>query len=295
MSFTPISADTAYALCSFVDTGTGNLPTGWTPVWTPVAIKDSNYASVFQYTDGTLALVVQGTKNVLDALEDFEVATQEDFKWITGAKIALGTEQAKKKTLSLADTAGTTLEQYLTALESGSQLLVTGHSLGGNLASALAPWIAGTVPAFGGPHHPLAALPASIQGITFAAPTAGNAAFAAFLNAQSNYQANFNLNDVIPHVWAVTEPLNANDIQKMFVGGPNPCPTKIWDKIQAKLTKIQGKGLNYTQTKGQFFTFPIKQEPTTESATVQWLSELAYQHNNAYASQFLGDTRERAS
>ena len=114
----------------------------------PRPATNPNYAAVFQYTDGTYALVIQGTKNRGDAIQDLDVTSQEPFPSVEGAAIAAGTAAAMKDILSLslsrsdASAIVSTLENVLKSLPATSQLLISGHSLGGNVASAMAPWIA---------------------------------------------------------------------------------------------------------------------------------------------------------
>jgi triacylglycerol lipase len=282
------STSTAWALCSYVDAG-GTPPKDWTAVWTPqLADSNSNYGVVLQHTDGTYALVIQGTKNKLGAQEDFAVTEQVPFPPIAGAQIAIGTETGMDVVLQqLENSSGTSLQAFLNGLAAGSQLLISGHSLGGNLASAFAPWIAANFAAFGGtsvqPVMPVTQLPASIQVITFAAPTAGNGAFAAFLNSQLNYQAYFNTNDVVPHVWGVEGTLSAKNIQNMFSSPGPTCPDAVKDLVAKILTEIKLNGLVYTQTNGTYFTGAIRHEPEGDAA---WMAELEYQHNHAYSAQY---------
>ncbi len=283
-----ITPNTAYALCKIVDTGKLSLPIGWKAILTPPdpTAANPNYAAVFQYVDGTYALVIQGTKNKGDATEDLDVTTQKSFPYIENAQIAAGTAEAMENILKLAlhhqhePGRSVSLEDFLKGLPAESQLLITGHSLGGNVASAMAPWLVGNIAAFFNGSGPDVHLPQNLLAITFAAPTAGNAAFANFLDSQSNYQAHFNINDVVPHVWGTRDPLNAWNIENMFRNGPNPAPKEIWRIIKSKLETIESNGLNYTQTKGVFFEGKIQ-------GGLDWMKEMSYQHNDAYDFHFL--------
>jgi len=64
------------------------------------------------------------------------------------------------------------LETFLTAAPEGSPILITGHSLGGCLASALAPCVADWV-----------GDASSLSVYTIAAPSPGNEDFASYYNA----------------------------------------------------------------------------------------------------------------
>src|SRR4051812_22497511 len=177
-------ARTLYGLCAAVDGPDTKDPPGWLRVWKPPAVGTGNYAVVFQQYQEILplpmyAVVVQGTHNEADILEDFAIVPQVPFPPIGGtAAIAQGSSDAMGEVLALANASGQTLQAYLQALPSGVSLVVTGHSLGGNVASVLLPWIAANIPAFGPNTSPLTSLPTNLFAATFAAPTAGNLAFA---------------------------------------------------------------------------------------------------------------------
>ena len=90
------------------------------------------------------------------------------------------------------------LDTFLTAAPEGTPLLITGRSLGGCLASALAPCVANWINSA-----------ASISVYTIAAPSPGNADFAGYYNALFTDQAGdstafrfFNSLDVVPNAWA---------------------------------------------------------------------------------------------
>jgi hypothetical protein len=90
------------------------------------------------------------------------------------------------------------LESFITAAPEGTSVLITGHSLGGCLASALAPCVADwRGSAFG------------ISVYTIAAPSPGNAEFADYYNALFTDHSGrsaafrfFNSLDVVPNAWA---------------------------------------------------------------------------------------------
>src|SRR5262249_22048258 len=106
---------------------------------------------------------------------------------------------------------GTTLAEYLSQLPQG-ELLLTGHSLGANLATVLASWAShNRGPA---PDQPDPAT----QVYTFACPSPGNTAFANAYNSRfpSSWRY-WNSYDVVPLAWAdlvgqvtIYESLNIN-------------------------------------------------------------------------------------
>jgi hypothetical protein len=246
------------------------------------------FAVVAQHQNtGQVAIAIQGTQNALDALKDFEIE-QEPFRPIADAEISKGSRRGLLDLRRMENEDGVTLEDFLGALPSSTCLFITGHSLGGNLSSVLAPWIAAHIPAFDPPKlgH-LSALPANLGVITFAAPTAGNAAFASFLDSQPGYQAYFNQNDVVPHAWAMSGPWNVAGVESLFPSpGANPAPAWVDEIIQKKIAQMQQEGAVYQQTSGETFAFPPKAAP--EGVKSPWLWQLAYQHNYAYCRTFLG-------
>jgi triacylglycerol lipase len=288
------TANLAYAFCSFVDGDSTTLPDSWQPVWVPKADVRGHTATVFQRFAkvplSVFALAIQGTKDVMDLLNDFQVERQPAFSPpISGAAIAIGSQEGLNDILALQTRQGSgqTLKAFLMGLAPGSQLLLTGHSLGGNVASVLAPWIAANVPAFGGQEggKVITGLPPSLTTITFAAPTAGNETFASFLNCQSNYQAYFNTNDVVPHVWAASGPWSAYGIERLFPApGPHPAPEIVRSLIQTRMATLSRLKISYTQTNGTSFTFPTVLPPGKDP----WVWELGYQHNYAYCMKFQG-------
>jgi hypothetical protein len=108
--------------------------------------------------------------------------------------IAQGASNGLDDLTSLVDSHGVSMSSFLeSVLTSGTSLTVTGHSLGGNLATVLAPWIYYTLKNAGKTVPPMSVY-------TFAAPAAGNQAFAndydtLFGGSSWRYQLQ---NDIIP-------------------------------------------------------------------------------------------------
>jgi hypothetical protein len=277
----------AYWLCAVVDGELASGPPDWRQVWAPATVGKGNYAVVFQQpTLPVYALVAQGTHNHQDVVEDFDVMSQVLFQPIAGAKISQGSSDALTEVLGLTNSAGQTLRAYLNTLAAGVSLTVTGHSLGGNIASVMLPWIAANVPAFGPSTGPLTGLPKNLLAVTFAAPTAGNQPFADFLNTYpDNYAAYFNANDVVPNVWATSGPLQVANIYSLFPSPGPPTPQSFTDMLKLKVAEMKLHRVAYTQTNGKIFAF----QTVPGQGKDPWLWELGYQHNYAYCRTFLGD------
>lgn len=299
MSTTSFTSDQAYQLCDWVDTGaSGNPPAPWSTVFLPPApTKQSpNFAVVLQLhsvsasihsNSQQYAVVVQGTQNSGDAIEDFDIDTVVNLPTVSGAQIAQGAADGLSNVLALVAN-NQSLQKFLLSIDwKKDSLFVTGHSLGGTIASLLAPWAA--VNLFG-QSQPIKALPTGLQAITFAPFAAGNQAFANFLNVQKNYLANFNENDAVPHVWATSGEYSVGNMYKLFPApGPHPIPLDMKLLIEKKLKGIP-KNFSYVQTNGTSFSYDSAQPPGGLSPDKQWHWELNYQHNTAYSAHFNGKT-----
>jgi hypothetical protein len=305
-----IPVGTLYQLCAVVDGESGvQPPLGWLQVWGHLPPKGhklkGNYAALYQKWTvigippivgpvfvpvPVYALAIQGTKDWKDISEDFCVEHQVPFAPVPGAQISKGSGAALTDVLQLTDdTTKVTLRAYLPTLRANSYLVVTGHSLGGNLASVMGPWIATNVPHFTSPYKP--EFPSNLGVVTFAAPTAGNLAFAQYLNRQTTYAAHFNVNDVVSNVWAETGALCLDHALKLFPGpGLSPAPLAVRAIIDHIRKKMAANKVSYAQTRGELFAYPTATPPGDLDALHRWLWELNYQHNHAYNAMFLGGT-----
>ena len=178
----------------------------WRVIWGPALNADRSnlaYAARNSVT-GQLAVSIRGSDfsfwlNWIEDLAAIRLVAYDQFvaSATETAQIAFGTAIGLRQILGMRD--GTTsLESFLTAAPEGTPILITGHSLGGCLASALAPCVANWVGSA-----------SSLSVYTIAAPSPGNADFTDYYNALFTNQSGqstafrfFNSLDVVPNAWA---------------------------------------------------------------------------------------------
>ena len=254
-------------------------PGGWQITWGPALSDDrANMMYVAGNGSGGYAVVIRGTDwdFVLDWIEDFTTILQVPAPYGSGVKIAAGTLIGLITLMTMTASDGTTLTQYLATLPSTAQLYVTGHSLGGCLASALAPWL--VEQGFGA---------ATMQVYTFAGPTAGDQAFAYYYDKLFGSRATrfYNVIDLVPNAWA-TLPA----IKHLFDPAPT-CPGFVKDLIDW----VQPVIPTYVQP-GNAVALPgkIHWTSTIQAADpindILWGLQVENQHASTYYAQLLGVT-----
>ncbi|UAL09305.1 lipase family protein [Caulobacter segnis] len=196
----------------FVGVGQGGAwRVEWGPAWDSV---QANLALVASYrlpgqaAPEKLVLVVRGTDvthdawgDLKEAFEDLLVLKQKPLPWdpASPARVAGGALLGLRVVDGLSsDGAGLRafLRQRLTdSATRPKELVITGHSLGGCLATVMAVWLADDFARNG--------VDTPIRLVTFAAPTAGNAAFADLVTQRfADSQQYYNTLDVVPNSWS---------------------------------------------------------------------------------------------
>lgn len=195
--------------CKNIKSALNKYLPGWSLVWLPDAAVNGNYAYVAQNNlTKQYAVAIRGSllNFSWDAFDnwfeqDFNVF--EQVNWLYPStdqypKISRGASDGLNDLSNLVMTFNgqkTRLLAYLlaTAVRQKNSIAVVGHSLGGNLATVFAPWLlyqigqAGLKP------------PADFNVYTFAAPSAGNDAFAQAYDASfPNSRRYFNVLDIVP-------------------------------------------------------------------------------------------------
>jgi hypothetical protein len=163
----------------------------WRVVWGPVAYtvpgalyQDDLMFVVQNQTDPTqFAIAIRGTNFISDLdwlLEDFDILQQIPWSLTqAGAQISESTSIGLQVLLGMQDSGQTTLLEFLKSQTAKPiNLCVTGHSLGGCLAGTLALYLKDNRTSWDSSGTSVVCC------ITFAAPTAGNAAFATYSDGQ---------------------------------------------------------------------------------------------------------------
>ena len=268
---------------------------GWRIIWNPVAIS-GNHA--FVATDGSnYALAIRGSllEFSWDAFDnwiyqDMNVATQRKWEFtdnIPGAKVSQGVYQGWQNMNNLKDTlTGKTLWQFLDSIITrDTPLYITGHSLGGNLATIYASWLSSDFKTSGHPRT-------NINVITFAAPAAGNAAFADDFNKKFPRSMRYeNTNDMVPKFPVAN---SVGDLGNLYDPVPAAADISVGYKfLTVKLStvfttmKFALKGLEitngnsvYTQPDGagNSITIPLSGKNKTNEIA-DWFAEAGYQHS----------------
>lgn len=217
------------------------LATGgdWRIVWGPVETLANLLYVAHSPAADAYAVAIRGTvptpgpAQLLNVYQDLAVALA--VPWTHGdapaAAIARGTSDGLRSLLSRACD-GLRLDAFLErALDAspGASVVVTGHSLGGCLATVLAAYLAHRLPG------------ARIEPITFAAPTAGNAAFTAHFDARfPGAPRYYNGLDIVPMAWAGLDAVGG------LFPAPGPrCPAAFRETVRVVSGLLVRAGMSY--------------------------------------------------
>jgi hypothetical protein len=292
----------SYAIPSAIPSLVANSVTPFSPggkwqcTWGPATDSDdTNLVFVATYTDApsvppTCAIVViRGTDVdtgdtwgiIRQAFEDFTVIFQSTPPWLSsdsGIYVADGTLAGLETIQGL--TSGNQsllnyLEAYLTnPVNENPVLVVTGHSLGGCLTTVTAPWLSAAF-AQDGVRSPI--VPA-----TFAAPTAGNQAFADYYTATFPYCPRYyNEMDVAPNAWS--------DLDAVFTLY-NQCSVELPDSVfvglDGMIELMDVFDVSYAQQSSMNVPLPGTCDPNNPLA--DWFTEADYQHGTGTYMALLG-------
>jgi hypothetical protein len=265
----------------------------WQCVWGPAQSPDQSnlaYVAVYYERPGVpafAAVTIRGTDIAVDAWgvivqmwEDLDVLDPVPVPWVppsSGALVAQGTLDGLVAVQQLTY-GGRRLLPFLTELlgEPQSQqapLVVTGHSLGGCLTTVVAPWLHASLSDHG--------IGNAILPVTFAAPTAGNPAFAAdFSSSFPSSLRYFNSLDIVPLAW---ESIGA--IKTIYDADGLPTPELVVLAAGVAVDMMALLGITYRQP-GQ----DCKLDGVFAPSPPTWYDEAYKQHHTTTYMTLLGGT-----
>lgn len=254
----------------------------WSLAWGPIQDSYGNLAYVAKSAStGNYALVIRGSlvtftwAAVENWFYDLDVLLQSSWPYFPnapGCRVSRGTYW-QAFGLAASTYNGQTLASFLmNSVPASATLYVTGHSLGGNLATALASWIsAQRGPAPGESDS-------KTQPYTFAAPSPGNTVFASAYNARFPKSWRYcNVLDVVPNAW--DNLLKIDDIYDDYsLFTPVAVQAAIDGMYALLLGSEDGYGSYYQQTNGG--GTPIGPDFLLNA---DWYTEVGFQHgHNTY-------------
>ena len=283
------------------DTLNKYLP-GWNIVWNPEPVN-GNYA--FAASDGkNLAIAIRGSVlEISDAAfenwvkQDLHVAVQNDWPFtdsIKDAKVSQGVYDAWKNLCTAKDKiSGRTLLQFIDSFTiTTTPVLVTGHSLGGNLATVYSSWLKTVLIKTKNREINL-----SVK--TFAAPAAGNAQFADdFNNKFPDAERIENIHDIVPCFPVANAVGKISDLYKPapsaseIDAGFSLLPIKLSNlftgiKLTIQAIQLANGNSIYTHTKGTQITIPLSGKNNNHTLK-DFFAEAGYQHSILQYAAALG-------
>jgi triacylglycerol lipase len=308
----PANAKIAVQLCAITFapnpvSDIGGLMPGWKIVWNGTQTLDANYAFIAVDASGqNYVLAIRGSvppNGIFDdwdvfanwILEDLDVVGQASWPYAgtSQPRVSIGAYLAFTNMLDMKDSLGSglSISDYLLANNIGSekQLIITGHSLGGNMANVYASFYVQTLI-----NQKLSSGNVSLY--TFAAPAAGNADFATDLDnklpAAWHYQ---NANDLVPNF-----PVFDGIVFTSLLYLPQPLAAEITVTFQGHTVNLNEAFLmlagaflvfGYQQPANNYTIFGTALYPDYEDNTVtDWFRQAGSQHMLSNYANYLGVT-----
>jgi hypothetical protein len=261
---------------------------GYGIVWGPSLVLDDDsnkYAAHITVAlmggkNNEIVIVTSGTnpdsaKDMMDDITIFPMVPLH--KIVSGAPVSAGISQGTdwgvEAILNAPSSSASqgTLSDFIAKLQNGATVTLVGHSLGGALMSVIALYLKN-----------------KFQNIefnceTFAAPTAGDGAFAYYFNQQMAGSALrvFNTLDVVPMGWCATSldaAMTLYDSKNILI---DPDSKKLFCQ---NIDLIEFNNLNYTQWGMGCAGMELKLPGEVNSDYNKYKSQSGYQHIYAYMS-----------
>jgi triacylglycerol lipase len=275
---------------------------GWKVVWNPLAVRGNHGFVAANHDNDTYVIAFRGSLITFseDAFNnwianDLNVASQEHWPYSNEAKTSISKgsyigwqnlEEMKDKVT------GKTLWAFLSENGNGKFIVLTGHSLGGNLATVYASYLQWKAIE--------AKLKIIINVITFAAPAPGNKYFADEFNTNFQYAIRVeNTNDIVPKFPCSSRIRKLSDLysplpsaDSIMIGYRNirtsisNAFSAISDALDVAEIATSFSGYKHTCGDGELITIPLSGKNTTNQPA-SWFAEAGYQHGMAqYAAAF---------
>ena len=280
--------------CTDIPAAVGKYLPGWIVQWEALELE-GNYA--FVASNGKeFALVIRGSligfswgafQNWI--YQDLQVVSQIKWEYVnvpSNAKISQGAFDAWINLCKMTDKkTGRLLLNFLKAeLKNDSRLLITGHSLGGNLATVYGSYLWQEF-------KKIRRDVTNINVITFGAPAAGNEAFASDFDQKFPTSIRVeNTNDIVPKFPSASgisalsglfnDSLSANKIQVGYKDLTVSLSTVLaLFKTSISVLELTGTISPYIQTdgEGKKISFPLSGK-NKGTDILNWLTEAGYQH-----------------
>jgi hypothetical protein len=215
-----------------------------------------------------------GLALLVDLYEDLDVSHPLPWQYppVPGALVAAGTLDGLNDLIRFRSN-GVAFHAFVDSqiAPSGADIFITGHSLGGALATVLAPWLAYRLSESN--------VKSAVTPYTYAAPTAGNTAFASFYTGlfKSSYRY-YNAIDIVPKAWA-----DLSSIKSLYPSPEPACPWELKGTIDLISDWLNVIKASYTQTNGAGVSLPGAPSPASD-----FFAEALDQHDHNYYLKLLG-------
>ncbi|HYV53642.1 MAG TPA: lipase family protein [Chitinophagaceae bacterium] len=279
-----------------------SLLPGWKVAWNPLPLA-GNYAFVAtdsnQYVLAFRGSLITFTEDAFNnwITNDLNVTSQDPWSYSKKEKTAIshGSFLGFQNIERMRDRkTGKSLWSFLSEKVTDQYpLVVTGHSLGGNLAMVYASYLSSKFDKSGHPKN-------NINVITFAAPAPGNTSFADDFNEKFPLSERIeNTNDIVPKFPCSNKITQLGD---MYMPGPSASTVVIgYKNMTTKLNNVftlissglavlelrDGfSGYTHTNGNGKLITIALSGKDTLNTAA-SWFAEAGFQHSMAqYAGYF---------